>query len=182
MDYLNCVETIDSNQTIDYKRGNLLRFDYNYKHVVMKMTNNSFSIFDINTLKTAKTYEVEGDIVNILIHEEVYHIMTVTKYDENNRNDANCEGKIYVISGLTLEIVDTISLNTYPYSTAVDKRGDIIIINMESLLITTKKKTSLLLMTCMFLERTLNDSSIMKPHLVMNMILVLTIIIIQAMD
>ena len=127
VDYLNCVETIDSNQTIDYKRGNLLRFDYNYKHVVMKMTNNSFSIFDINTLKTAKTYEVEGDIVNILIHEEVYHIMTVTKYDENNRNDANCEGKIYVISGLTLEIVDTISLNTYPYSTAVDKRGDIIL-------------------------------------------------------
>ena len=103
--------------------------DYDNDRVLLNI-NNKVNVFDINTLKVAKEIEVEGTITNILVHKDVYHITTITGRNSsaNQNDDDSYYGNIYVIDKKTLQTKEVISLNTCPYNTVIDKRGNIIIV------------------------------------------------------
>lgn len=85
-------------------------------------------VFDISTLKVIKQISIEGDAAQILVHDNVYHITTVTDATDGGYSDDSLnKGIIYVCDRTSLEILDTIMINTAPDYTVVDKRGDIIV-------------------------------------------------------
>ncbi len=92
-------------------------------------SNGALKILSLSSLNVLKTLSFEGDIVNIVNYDDFYHVMTVTQTaGPDSYKDTACYGYIYTVSKTSLEIIDSLYLNTYPYNTAVDKRGDIIIV------------------------------------------------------
>lgn len=106
-----------------------IRYDTPLNRVILK-TGETLSIIDTSSLQVIKEYIVEGEIVNIIIHDDVYHIMTVTQGlgSHSGYEDNICKGNIYAIDKNSLELTKLVSLDTYPYYTAIDNRGDIIVV------------------------------------------------------
>ena len=117
--------------TINHNSDDAIEFDYDNGYVLLE-SDEKLVILDIDSLNVVVEFDVEGDIVNIINHDEVYHILTVTEAPIEQKTKKNgdryCKGKIYIINKGTLLLSDEpINVDTYPYYTAIDKRGDIII-------------------------------------------------------
>ena len=102
--------------------------DFQNNRVLLKTADNKVTIFNGNSLRIDKELTFRGVVKNILSHENVYHIMALTSDVSSSAQDTDCNGIIYIINKETLEIDNFIQVNTYPYNTAIDNRGDIIIV------------------------------------------------------
>ena len=101
--------------------------DYDNNRILISF-DDCVKIFDTNLLSYTKEITVEGDIFNIVVHKDVYHIVTTTsRIQDSSVNYDNFTSNIYVINKASLEIIDTISLPISVYDTKIDKRGDILI-------------------------------------------------------
>ena len=137
--HLSYYETIDIDQKEErpfdinytpsgaYDYYGTIRYDTALSRVILK-TADKVSIIDTSTLQVIKEFEIEGVIVNILIHENVYHVMSVTESSYYGNRDNACKGNIFSIDKSTLEITKLVTVQTYPYNTIIDNRGDIIIV------------------------------------------------------
>lgn len=127
----NNVGTVNFND-IEYQPsyGNTIAHDYADNRVLL-YSNKVVSVLDINSLSIIKQFEFREEVRNILVHDNVYHIMTATKAS----NNGGYTGKIYVIDKMFLKADEIIDLNFYPYYTAIDKRGDIIIVPGENVML-----------------------------------------------
>ncbi len=90
-------------------------------------SNGKVLIFDISTLEIVKEISVQGDVIKILVHNNVYHITTLTKKHSDGLEESLNRGMIYVIDRGSMALIESININTAPGYTTVDKRGDIII-------------------------------------------------------
>lgn len=104
----------DDNITFDADNSRLLYY-----------RNGKLKVFNTSTLSVVKEFDIEGTLNKMLVHDEVYHITTLTETAPNSYSQTYC-GLIYVIDKASLEVTDVINVNTSPYYTVIDKRGDII--------------------------------------------------------
>lgn len=111
------INRLDDSYTIDMENNR-----------VLVELNGKCSVIDTNTLETIKEIEVEGEISRIITHKDVYHLIAITEFPEQHQASYYYRYKsvIYVIDKTTLEIIESIKLNTCAYNTQIDKRGDII--------------------------------------------------------
>ena len=112
---------------IAVSEGDKRTFDLDNDRILINV-NNKIQVFEISTLEVIKEYDIEGQVNEILVHDDVYHITTVTETPSSGYyNDYDNRGIIYVIDRTSLEVIDTIHMETSPDYTVVDKRGDIIV-------------------------------------------------------
>lgn len=114
--------------SLSYAASNPESYEHDFEnHRVLLDINDRVFVVDTINLKLLKTIQVRGDIVNIIVHKDVYHIVTLTK-GAPSAYEAACAGVIFVVDKKTLNVLEYFDVNTYPYSTAIDNRGDIIVI------------------------------------------------------
>ena len=125
--YLKRSNTITPTSEIKHDVKDALVEDYDNQRILLE-SDNKVIVLDYS-LNIIKEYEVEGEIMRILCHDDVYHITTVTESPDSSwYNDYDCYGNIYVIDKTSLEIKESIiHINCCPCYTIVDKRGDILI-------------------------------------------------------
>lgn len=112
---------------IAVSEGDKRAFDLDNDRILIN-SNNKILVFNISSLEVVKEYEIEGQVNEILVHDDVYHITTVTETPSSGyHTDYDNRGIIYVIDKTSLEVIDTIHMETSPDYTVIDKRGDIIV-------------------------------------------------------
>ena len=112
---------------ISVNEGDKVTHDLDNNRVLITATN-KIQVFDVSTVEVIKEHDIEGQVNQILVHDDVYHVTTVTETPSSGYyNDYDNRGLIYVINKTSLEVIDTIHIDTAPDYTVVDKRGDIIV-------------------------------------------------------
>ena len=131
LNYFECTFIQPSNSieaNLNITKDSVVQEDYENRRLLFNTPANNLRIMDTDFFSLIKEIEVEGDIVNIVNHKDVYHVMTVTKYAGYKQyKDSDCAGNIYVIDKKQLEILDRYFVNTYPYNSIIDKRGNIVV-------------------------------------------------------
>ena len=125
LNVLNELDTLE--MVINHNHEDSIIYDYARARIVMA-SENKIKIIDYSSLNVIKEYDVEGEILNIINHSDVYHIMTLTEGTVSEYvKDTSCKGNIYIINTTSLDILDVIQVNTCPFNTTIDNRGNIII-------------------------------------------------------
>lgn len=108
-----------------------IAYDCERERILLGRDNN-VRVFNTSSLTVESSIDIEGDVVNIFNHRNVYHVIATTNYPEDfpeeyNYNDEEFESKIYVIDPASLTIIETITIQSYSFATIVDNRNNIVI-------------------------------------------------------